>query len=90
MKVVDGKFGESKKEDATASDALQAFADMMSEVEEQYDTPCEAAIIVLSPEGLTVGGNVLNPEGIYYLLGLGMQSIMNAGFGMGDYDDTVH
>lgn len=87
-RVIDGKF---KKDEPKASDALQAFADMATEVEEGTGSPCEVAIVFLSPYGLTLGGNAPNPEGINLLLDMAKWSVLMAQFeGEVGEDGTIH
>lgn len=91
MKVIDGQFGKSDKDDdATASDALHAFAEMAEEIEEQHDGEGHVAIVYITPQGIVVGGNVTTTPNIIMALQAGLHSVMDSVLTGGDFDEQLH
>ena len=90
MKVIDGQFGKGDKQDATASDALYAFAEMAEDVEKQTDGEGQAIIVYISPAGIMVGGNVVRTPEIVLGLQAALHSVMESVLTGGDFDEPVH
>lgn len=93
MKVIEGKFGKQEEAETehTTADMFFAFHEMAAELEDQ-DIESEAVIIMLTPAGLTMGGNVMTPEDVNFLLDMAKHVLMNSAFGVEqeDYDGPLH
>ncbi len=104
MKVIDGGFGKKEEQEeqiATASDACQAVADMLSDMEMDAETFTEPeCVILLAWKGVPalIAGNVESEERVSCLLDFAKMDVLGAIANReaqetgiyGDDDDTVH
>ena len=84
MKVIDGKFGnksEDKKE-ITTSEFLSAFVVKAMEHEEEGRTVKVAVVMYEDGEMFEVASNEQYPDGVYMLLQMAGQAIINETLGV--------
>lgn len=91
MKVIDGtdKFKQEEEETPSATEMFTAFADLCHELDKDEITT-EAVVVLITDAGVTVGGSIIDPPILNYMLELGKQAIMNEAFMESDADGTIH
>jgi predicted lipid-binding transport protein (Tim44 family) len=85
MRVVQGKFGEKKeeeKQEITTSEFLSAFAIKALAHEEEGRSIKVAVIMYEDGEMFEVASNEQYPDGVYMLLQMAAQAIMNETLGV--------
>ena len=85
MRVVEGKFGQKKKEEdqeITTAEFLAAFAAKSTVMEEQGRKPKVVVVMYEDGEMFEVASNEQYPDGVYMLLQLAGQAIINETLGV--------
>ena len=81
MKVVEGKFGNKEKE-ITTSEFLAAFAAKALQYEEEDRVVKVAVVMYEDGEVFEVASNEQYPDGVYMLLQMAAQAIINETLGI--------
>jgi hypothetical protein len=84
MKVVEGKFGKTNedKKEITTSEFLSAFVVKAMEHEEEGRTVKVAVVMYEDGEMFEVASNEQYPDGVYMLLQMAGQAIINETLGV--------
>lgn len=85
MRVVEGKFGGKKEEEEqeiTTAEFLMAFAAKASIMEQEKQKPKVVVVMFEDGEMFEVASNEQYPDGVYMLLQLASQAILNETLGV--------
>lgn len=89
MSIIDFPGGKKGKTGA-ASECFKAFAEHASEYEELTQDKGEAIVIYLTAIGISLGGNVQDPDGFNMLLDMAKHALLSRCFGEDLEEDSPY